>query len=56
MAEQLLNRRLQRGRCDVENAFGNLKQTFRELLVITHLDITFFPGVIIVVLFSIFSF
>jgi hypothetical protein len=31
--ETLFNRKLQRGHSVVENAFGILKQTFRELLV-----------------------
>ena len=47
VAEQLFNRRLRRGRCVVENAFGIMKSTFRELLVKTHLDVTFLPDVII---------
>jgi hypothetical protein len=33
LLETLFNKRLRRDRCLVENAFGILKQTFRELLV-----------------------
>lgn len=46
VAEELFNRRLRRGRCVVENAFGILKQTFRELLVKSQLHVTFLPDVI----------
>jgi hypothetical protein len=46
IAEQLFNRRLRRGRCVVENAFGILKQTFKELLVKSQLHVTFMPDVI----------
>jgi hypothetical protein len=44
--ETLFNKKLRRGRCVVENAFGILKQTFRELLVKSELDIVFLPDVI----------
>jgi hypothetical protein len=44
--ETLFNRKLRKGRCMVENAFGILKQTFRELLVKSDLDVVFLPDVI----------
>jgi hypothetical protein len=44
--ESLFNKKLQRGRCVVENAFGILKQTFREHLVKSELDVVFLPDVI----------
>jgi hypothetical protein len=44
--ETLFNRKLRRGRCVVKNAFGILKQTFRELLVKSELDVVFLPDVI----------
>jgi hypothetical protein len=44
--ETLFNMKLQRGHCVVENAFGILKQTFRELLVKFELDFVFLPDVI----------
>jgi hypothetical protein len=44
--ETLFNRKLRRGHCVVENAFGILKQTFRELLVKSELDVVFLPDVI----------
>lgn len=47
VAESLYNRRLRRGRCVVENAFGILKQTFRELLQKSDLSVTFLPDVIL---------
>ena len=45
--EALFNRRLRRGQVVVENAFGILKQTFRELLFKTDLHVTFVPDVIL---------
>ena len=45
IADTLFNRKLRRGRCIVENAFGILKHTFRELLVKSDLSITFLPDV-----------
>ena len=47
MAEALFNKRLRKGRCVVENAFGILKQTFRELLIKSDLDVAFLPDVIL---------
>ena len=46
IADTLFNRKLHRGRCVVENAFGILKQSFRELLVKSDLQVTFLPDVI----------
>lgn len=46
IADTLFNRKLRRGRGVVENAFGILKQTFRELLVKSELQVTFLPDVI----------
>ena len=46
IADTLFNRKLRRGRCVVENAFGILKQSFRELLVKSDLQVTFLPDVI----------
>ena len=45
--EILFNHRLKRGHCVVENAFGLMKQTFRELLVKSKLIVTFLPDVIV---------
>jgi hypothetical protein len=46
IAEALYNRKLRKGRCVVENAFGILKQTFRELLGKSDISVTFLPDVI----------
>jgi hypothetical protein len=45
--ECLYNRRLSRGRSVVENAFGILKQSFKELLTIMDLHVTFVPDVVV---------
>lgn len=47
VSEALFNRRLRNGRCVVENAFGNLKQSFRELLFKSDLHVTFMPDVVL---------
>jgi hypothetical protein len=44
--ETLFNRKLRKGKSIVENDFGILKQTFRELLVKSELDIVFLPDMI----------
>jgi hypothetical protein len=44
--ETLFNRKLRKGRCVVENAFGILKQTSWELLIKSKLDVVFLPNVI----------
>lgn len=44
--DALFNRKLSRGRAVVENAFGLLKLTFRELHLKCELDITFVPDVV----------
>jgi hypothetical protein len=46
VADTLFNKKLRRGRGVVENAFGILKQTFRELLVKSELQVAFLPDVI----------
>ena len=45
--DRLYSRRLSRGRSVIENAFGILKQSFRELLTITELNVTFLPDVVV---------
>jgi hypothetical protein len=45
--DRLYNRRLFQGRSVVENAFGILKHSFRELLHIIDLHITFVPDVVV---------
>jgi hypothetical protein len=47
VVQHLFNRKLRRGCCVVENAFGLLKQTFRELLGKSSLQVTFLPDVIL---------
>ena len=46
LLETLFNKKLRKRRCVVENAFGILKQTFRELLVKFELDVVFLSDVI----------
>jgi hypothetical protein len=46
VVESLYNKKLRRGRCIVENAFGILKQSWRELLQKTELQVTYLPDVI----------
>ena len=46
MLEALYNRKLRRGRCVVENAFGILKTTWRELLGKSELNVVYMPDVI----------
>jgi hypothetical protein len=45
--EHLFNKRLSRGRSSVENAFGILKQSFREFLDVTDLHVTFVPDIVV---------
>jgi hypothetical protein len=45
--ERMFNKKLSRGRSDVENAFGILKQSFRELLDTIDLHVTFVPDIVI---------
>jgi hypothetical protein len=47
LQERLFNRKLSTGRCVVENAFGFLKQSFRELGRQSELHVTSFPYVIV---------
>ena len=47
VSEALFNKKLRRGLCIVENAFGILKQSFQELLEKSDLTITFLPDVVI---------
>lgn len=46
LADSLFNRRLSQGRAVVENSFGLLKQTFRELHQKSDLHVAFFPDVV----------
>ena len=48
VADRLFNKKLRRGRCVVENAFGILKLTFREFLTKSDLNVAFLPDVILV--------
>jgi hypothetical protein len=45
--ERLYNKRLSRGRSVVENAFGIFKQSFKELLQIMDLYVSFVPDVVV---------
>lgn len=47
VSETLFNKKLRKGRCVVENAFGILKQSFKELLDKFNLHITFISDVIL---------
>lgn len=47
ISEALFNKKLRKGRCVVENAFGILKNSFRELLDKSDLHITFILDVIL---------
>lgn len=47
VSETLFNRKLQRGWYVVENAFGTVKQSFRELLLKSYLHVTFLPDIIL---------
>jgi hypothetical protein len=49
--DTLFNRKLKKGHCVVENAFGILKQTFRELLLKSKLDVVFYQTLSHVVLY-----
>jgi hypothetical protein len=45
--ERVFNKRLSRGCSVIENAFGILKQSFRELLDVTDLHVTFVPDAVV---------
>ena len=47
LAKSLFNKKLRKGRCVVENAFGILKSTFWELLTKSDLHVAFLPDVIL---------
>jgi len=47
ISEKMFNKKLHVGRCVVDNAFGILKQCFRELSETSHLHLGFLPNVII---------
>jgi len=47
VSQALFNKKLRKGRSVVENAFGILKQSFRELLNKSELHVTFIPDVIL---------
>jgi hypothetical protein len=47
LQEWLFNRKLSTGRCVVENSFGILKQSFRELGRLSKMHVTTFPNVIV---------
>ena len=47
VTDSLFNKKLRKGRSVVENAFGILKQTFRDLLTKSDLDVVFLPDVIL---------
>ena len=47
LLKRLFNKHLSRGCCVIENVFGILKQSFRELLHITDLHVAFLPDVVV---------
>jgi len=47
VANRIFNARLRKDCCIIENAFGILKQTFKELLVKSDLYVAFLPDVIL---------